>query len=116
MHTTLGIDRYNVSVGELTISLVSKTVTFKGVLIQVEGFEYKILEYLMLRNGSPATYDVLVEHLSREGERIPRSTIRSLVSRWRARLGAQGMRYLPPTKRGGSYRLCAPKIRIRSSY
>lgn len=51
------------TIGELEISLNSKSVTCAGQKLSLTGKEYEILEHLALRRGSNVTKDQLVESL-----------------------------------------------------
>lgn len=99
-----------VEVGKITINLISQEVTYKGKKFHLSPFQYRILEYLALRNGAPLSKAQLAVDLSCSGknETTP-NAVAVEIARLRTLLGIEGNLYLPSavTNQRG-YTLCAP--------
>ena len=102
---------FEVVVGELTINLLRQKAAFRGQPLRLRPFEYRILEYLALRNGSPISGAQLEEHLLKPGVEIYSNLVATQVCRLRSKLEQAGCYYLPsiPGRSGKGYVLRDPR-------
>lgn len=102
---------FEVVVGELTINLLRQKAAFRGRSLKLSSFEYRILEYFALRNGSPISSAQLEEHLLKPGAEVYSNLVATQVCRLRSKLEQAGCYYLPsiPGRSGRGYALSVQK-------
>jgi DNA-binding response OmpR family regulator len=108
------LDLFEVVVGEIKINLLTQKVQYKGNLLRLEPLEYRILEYLTLRNGRPISATQLADDLSKLGEVIINRSVAVRMTHLRKKLGDEGTSYLPTNSAGHQgYVLRAPETAPR---
>ena len=91
--------------GPIALDTGSQQVTLTGQRVELTAYEYKLLEYLMLRAGMVISKTELTEHLYQEDEDRDSNVLEVLVGRLRRKLDPD--RTLNPieTLRGRGYRI-----------
>lgn len=91
--------------GPIALDTGAQQVTLTGQPVELTAYEYKLLEYLMLRAGMVISKTELTEHLYQEDEDRDSNVLEVLVGRLRRKLDPE--RTLNPieTLRGRGYRL-----------
>ncbi len=91
--------------GPIALDTGSQQVTLAGQRVELTAYEYKLLEYLMLRAGMVISKTELTEHLYQEDEDRDSNVLEVLVGRLRRKLDPD--RTLNPieTLRGRGYRI-----------
>lgn len=102
---------FEVVVGELKINLLRQKAAFRGRPLRLSPFEYRILEYLALRNGSPISSARLEEHLRKSDAEVYPNLVAAQVCRLRTKLENAGCYYLPSVRgrSGRRYALGVPR-------
>jgi two-component system OmpR family response regulator len=93
------------SVADLELDLVDRTVRRAGRLIDLQTREFQILEYLMRHAGEVVTRKMLLENVWGLGFEPGTNIIESTISRLRTKIGGDGTSELIQTIRGAGYRL-----------
>ena len=93
------------TVDDLEIDLLKRTVTRAGVRIDLQPQEYKLLEYLMQHSGEIVTRTMLLENVWSFHFDPGTNLIESHMSRLRAKIDRGFTRELIETVRGAGYRL-----------
>lgn len=91
--------------GEVSLDTRSQIVTVAGQAIELTSFEYRILEFLMLRAGEVISKAELTERLYQQDFERDSNVIEVFVGRLRRKLDPEGTRQPIETLRGRGYRL-----------
>ncbi|ASF48326.1 response regulator transcription factor [Methylovulum psychrotolerans] len=91
--------------GYLVLNLATQRVTMDGQLIELTGFEYRMLEYLAQQQGKIVSKDDLVDYLYPHDTDPESNVLTVLVGRLRRKLDPDGLRNPIETLRGRGYRL-----------
>ncbi|HLZ78599.1 MAG TPA: response regulator transcription factor [Sphingomonas sp.] len=94
-----------VTVGDLTIDRVKRTVTRAGQRIELQAQEYKLLEYLIQHSGEVVTRTMLLENVWSFHFDPQTNVIESHMSRLRAKVDRGFGKELIQTVRGAGYRI-----------
>ncbi len=92
------------SVGGIVLDPRSGRVTLDGRPVQVTGFEYRVLEYLMHHASRIVTRTELIDHIYAQDFDRDSNTIEVFVARLRKKLGQDSIR----TVRGLGYTMAEP--------
>ena len=95
--------------GPVRLDTSSQAVTLDGRAVALTGFEYRVLEYLMLHAGEVVSKTTLTEHLYAEDEDRDSNVIEVFVRRLRRKLDPDGRLELIQTLRGRGYCLTSPR-------
>ncbi|PIE83043.1 MAG: DNA-binding response regulator [Candidatus Contendobacter odensis] len=92
--------------GPVALDTHAQQVTLNEQAVDLTAYEYKLLEYLMLRAGTVVSKTELTEHLYEEDTDRDSNVLEVLVGRLRRKLDPE--RHLNPieTLRGRGYRFC----------
>lgn len=103
LRRSVGVTQSNVQCGDLQLELNRKQALVLDQVLPLTAYEYRILEYLMLRPQQVVSKERLMEQLySGDDERDP-NVIEVLVGRLRRKLEEAGMGKLIDTVRGQGY-------------
>ncbi len=91
--------------GEVSLDTRSQIVTVAGQAVELTSFEYRILEFLMLRAGEVISKAELTERLYEQDFERDSNVIEVFVGRLRKKLDPDGTRQPIETLRGRGYRL-----------
>ena len=91
-------------IGPIAIDTASQSVTVHGNTIELTTFEYKVLEYLMLRPGEVVSKTVLTEHIYAQDFDRDSNTLEVFVGRLRKKLDPDNALKPIETLRGRGYR------------
>ena len=91
--------------GGVELDTRSQEVRVAGVAIELTAFEYRLLEYLMLRAGQVVSKTELTEKLYEQDFERDSNTIEVFVGRLRRKLDPDGDRRPIETLRGRGYRI-----------
>lgn len=94
-----------VSIGDLTIDRVKRTVTRAGQRIDLQPQEFKLLDYLMQHSGEVVTRTMLLESVWSFHFDPRTNVIESHMSRLRAKVDRGFSKELIQTVRGAGYRI-----------
>lgn len=92
------------AVGGIALDTASQQVTLHGERVELTSFEYKVLEYLMLRPGEVVSKSVLTEHIYAQDFDRDSNTIEVFVGRLRKKLDPDNELKPIETLRGRGYR------------
>lgn len=90
--------------GAIVLDTVSQSVSVNGRAIELTTFEYKVLEYLMLRPGEVVSKTVLTEHIYAQDFDRDSNTLEVFVGRLRKKLDPDNSLKPIETLRGRGYR------------
>lgn len=90
--------------GNLTLDLGGGHFTLGSQRLELTGYEYKTLDYLMHHQGKVISKTELTEHIYDQDFDLDSNVIEVLINRLRKKLGADWIR----THRGRGYELVAP--------
>jgi two-component system response regulator PhoP len=90
--------------GDIAIDLSARQVTLKEELLELTAYEYKTLEYLVLKPGKPVSKTELTEHLYEQDYDRDSNVIEVFVGRLRKKLDPSGQLNPIKTVRGQGYR------------
>ena len=93
-----------VSVGGIELDTAAQKVSLNGAAVELTSFEYKVLEYLMLRPGEVVSKTVLTEHIYAQDFDRDSNTIEVFVGRLRKKLDPDNTIKPIETLRGRGYR------------
>jgi two-component system cell cycle response regulator CtrA len=98
-----GYSDSRISIGQMTLDLVAKTVEAGGHRIKLSGKEYQILELLSLRRGMAVSKETLISHIYSDGEGPDSPTIGLFMWRLRKKLAAAsgGQKYIETVRDQG---------------
>jgi two-component system response regulator PhoP len=91
--------------GEIELDTRSQQVTVAGAPVELTAFEYRLLEYLMLRAGQVVSKTELTEKLYEQDFERDSNVIEVFVGRLRRKLDPDGTRQPIETLRGRGYRM-----------
>ena len=91
--------------GVVELDTRSQEVRVAGVAIELTAFEYRLLEYLMLRSGQVVSKTELTEKLYEQDFERDSNTIEVFIGRLRRKLDPDGNRQPIETLRGRGYRI-----------
>jgi len=95
--------------GEITLDTRTQEVSVDGNPVELTGYEYRILEMLMLRAGEIISKSDLTEKIYEQDFERDSNVIEVLVGRLRRKLDPQGVRQPIETLRGRGYRIALPR-------
>ncbi len=90
--------------GDITLDTVGKTVSLAGVPIELTAYEYRVLEYLMMKPGQVVSKTELTEHLYEQDFDRDSNVIEVFVGRLRKKIDPAGDAKPIRTVRGQGYR------------
>ncbi len=93
------------SFGNIKLDTVSQDVTVDGELVELTAYEYKVLEYLMFRQGEVVSKSVLTEHIYDEDFERDSNVIEVFIGRLRKKIDPFGTTKPIETLRGRGYRI-----------
>jgi len=91
--------------GEISLDTRSQVVTVGDRVVDLTSFEYRILQFLMLRAGEVISKTELTERLYEQDFERDSNVIEVFIGRLRRKLDPQGDRHPIETLRGRGYRL-----------
>ncbi len=91
--------------GEIELDTLSQQVTVAGQPVDLTAFEYRLLEYLVLRAGQVVSKAELTEKLYEQDFERDSNVIEVFVGRLRRKLDPDGTRQPIETLRGRGYRM-----------
>ena len=91
--------------GAVELDTRSQEVRVAGAAIDLTAFEYRLLEYLMLRSGQVVSKSELTEKLYEQDFERDSNTIEVFIGRLRRKLDPDGNRQPIETLRGRGYRI-----------
>lgn len=89
--------------GDLKVDTDNRRVELQGLEVILSAFEYRLLEFLMRRNGRPASKSEIIDVLYPSGEEPQENAIEAHVSRLRRKIGTDRI----ISRRGIGYALVA---------
>lgn len=92
------------AVGGIELDTASQQVALHGQRVELTSFEYKVLEYLMLRPGEVVSKTVLTEHIYAQDFDRDSNTIEVFIGRLRKKLDPDNQLKPIETLRGRGYR------------
>ncbi|HEX5419062.1 MAG TPA: response regulator transcription factor [Gammaproteobacteria bacterium] len=95
--------------GPVALDTRAQRVTIDGRALELTGFEYKLLEYLMLHAGEVVSKTQITEALYDEDFERDSNVIEVLIARLRRKLDPEGVFKPIETLRGRGYRLTLPR-------
>ncbi len=99
-----GVARPVLRCGPITLDTTARTVQVEDNVLELTGYEYKVLEYLMLNRGKVISKTELTEHVYDQDFDRDSNTIEVFIGRLRRKLDPDN-RYQPvETLRGRGYR------------
>ncbi len=94
--------------GPVELDTRSQEVRVAGGAVELTAFEYRLLEYLMLRAGQVVSKTELTEKLYEQDFERDSNTIEVFIGRLRRKLDPDGARQPIETLRGRGYRVARP--------
>lgn len=104
-----GHARPQLQFGSVQLDTASQTVTVNGELIELTTYEYKVLEYLMLRPGEVVSKTELTEHIYAQDFDRDSNTLEVFIGRLRKKLDPDNTLKPIETLRGRGYRFALEK-------
>lgn len=95
--------------GPVVLDLQSQSVEVKGVPVSLTTFEYRLLEYLVMRTGQLVARDALSAHLYGEATPPDSNALEVFVGRVRKKIDPEGDIKPIETVRGRGYRFSLPR-------
>lgn len=89
----------------IELDTVAQEVSVDGAKLELTAYEYKVLEYLMLRKGELISKSVLTAHIYDEDFDRDSNVIEVFIGRLRKKLDPDGTRKPIETLRGRGYRI-----------
>ncbi len=89
----------------IELDTVAQEVSVAGAKLELTAYEYKVLEYLMLRKGELISKSVLTAHIYDEDFDRDSNVIEVFIGRLRKKLDPDGTRKPIETLRGRGYRI-----------
>jgi DNA-binding response OmpR family regulator len=102
-----GVKQTTLSIGDLLIDTVNRTVTRGGTLIELSSREFALLHYLALHAGQVVSRSEIEQHLYEDRAEIMSNVVDAAVYVLRKRLDRPGEPSLIQTRRGLGYVLNA---------
>lgn len=91
-------------IGPILLDMAAQSVRVHGVVVDLTTYEYKVLEYLMLRPGEVVSKTVLTEHIYAQDFDRDSNTLEVFVGRLRKKLDPDNGLKPIETLRGRGYR------------
>ena len=101
--------------GDISLDTRSQIVTVGEKVIDLTSFEYRILEFLMLRAGEVISKAELTERLYAQDFERDSNVIEVFIGRLRRKLDPEGSRQPIETLRGRGYRLVLARAETPSA-
>jgi two-component system response regulator PhoP len=95
--------------GPVTIDVAAQRVTVQGSEIELTGYEYRLLEYLIRHRPKVVSKGELADHLYPHDEERDSNVLEVLVGRLRRKLDPDGALSPIETLRGRGYRFAVPE-------
>ncbi len=99
-----GWSQASLQCGPLVLDTTAQTLQRDGASVELTGYEYRVLEYLMLHSGEVVSKTELTEHLYEEDHDRDSNVIEVFIRRLRAKLDPDGTLNPIETLRGRGYR------------
>ncbi|HSJ47872.1 MAG TPA: response regulator transcription factor [Gammaproteobacteria bacterium] len=99
-----GWTRASLQCGPLVLDTTAQALQRDGEAVELTGYEYRVLEYLMLHSGEVVSKTELTEHLYEEDADRDSNVIEVFIRRLRAKLDPDGTLNPIETLRGRGYR------------
>lgn len=99
-----GVAASEITCGPITLDTAAGTVTVDGKIVPLTGHEFRMLNYLMHRQGRIVSQRELSEHIYDLADERESNTIEVFIARIRRKLGVDAIR----TIRGLGYRMEPP--------
>jgi two-component system response regulator PhoP len=99
-----GLTQAILSFGPMTLDTSRQTVTVNGAEVELTAYEYRVLEYLVLRAGQVISKTELTEHIYEQDFDRDSNVIEVFVGRLRRKLDPENTIGLIETLRGRGYR------------
>ncbi|MGH8474866.1 MAG: response regulator transcription factor [Methylococcales bacterium] len=93
-----------IQAGPIELDTVTQAVRVGGVDLELTAYEYKVLEYLMLNQGTIVSKSVLTEHIYDQDFDRDSNVIEVFIARLRKKLDPEGHLQPIETLRGRGYR------------
>ncbi len=93
-----------ISAGPIEMDTMTQEVRVGGVTLELTAYEYKVLEYLMLHQGSVVSKTVLTDHIYDQDFERDSNVIEVFINRLRKKLDPDGSLQPIETLRGRGYR------------
>ncbi|MEE9412023.1 MAG: response regulator transcription factor [Methylococcales bacterium] len=90
--------------GPIKLDTISQDVTVGDRLLELTAYEYKVLEYLMLKRGSVISKMALTDHLYEQDFERDSNVIEVFIGRLRKKIDPEGILNPIETLRGRGYR------------
>ncbi|MCG2633390.1 MAG: response regulator transcription factor [Gammaproteobacteria bacterium] len=90
--------------GPVEFDSARQQVRLSGVEVELTGYEYRLLEYLMMHLGEPVSKSSLMEHLYPDEAERDSNVIEVFIRRLRQKLDGDGTLHPIETLRGRGYR------------
>jgi len=90
--------------GPITLDLTAQTVRVNGQLAELTGYEYKVLQYLMVHAGELVSKSDLTEHIYQQDFDRDSNVLEVFIGRLRKKLDPEGTLKPIETVRGRGYR------------
>ncbi len=100
-----GLARSSIEHGPLTLDTSQQSVQVDGEHVDLTGYEYRLIEYLMLHPGKVVSKSELAEHVYEEDADRDSNVIEVFIGRLRKKLDPEGRINPIETLRGRGYRL-----------
>jgi two-component system OmpR family response regulator len=91
----------NINVGQLSLDVISKSVSVGNNKIHITAKEFQLLEYLMRHCGEVLSKERLLSHVWADEDRVQHNTVETFIAHLRKKLGKAGD--LIETVRGYGY-------------
>jgi two-component system, OmpR family, response regulator PhoP len=91
--------------GAIELDTRAQEVRMNGARVELTAFEYRLLEYLMLRAGEVVSKSELTEKLYEQDFERDSNTIEVFIGRLRRKLDPDGSQHFIETLRGRGYRI-----------
>ncbi len=104
-----GHARPQLQFGPIVLDTAAQSVTLNGATVELTTFEYKVLEYLMLRPGEVVSKTELTEHIYAQDFDRDSNTLEVFVGRLRKKLDPDNDLKPIETLRGRGYRFALEK-------
>ncbi|NND65903.1 MAG: response regulator transcription factor [Gammaproteobacteria bacterium] len=104
LRRSAGFSQNDLTVGPVTLDLRAQTVTMNEQLVDLTGFEYRLLETLMLNTNKVMSKSALIEAIYAEDTDPDSNVLEVLIARLRSKLDPDKQLNLIETLRGRGYR------------
>lgn len=94
-----------ITLGNIELDTSAQQVNVNGKPLELTAFEYKVLEYLMIRKNTVVSKTVLTEHIYDEDFERDSNVIEVFIGRLRKKLDPDGLTKPIETLRGRGYRM-----------